>query len=86
MNEQPATTRPQTVVAMNYDGSGDLSRLVAFIADRDALLATETVSVQHFRDADRFIETHRVTFDALRLRNTEAHAASCAAGFVTHVE
>lgn len=79
-------SRHQTLVAMNYSGEGDLARVLDFVKKHDALVSVESVEVEHFRDKDRIIPTHRVTFDANKVRNTEVHGASFHAGFVSHVE
>lgn len=76
----------QSLVAMNYSGDGNIERVISFVDKFGALVWVETVQVQHFRDAERFIETHRVTFDANKVRNTEVHAAGFGAGFVVHIE
>jgi hypothetical protein len=84
--ETHPTTKPETLVAMNYDGAGDLAKVLAFLDAEGATISVETVQVQHFRDAGRFIETHRVTFDAWKVRNTHVHGVSFHAGFVSHIE
>lgn len=87
MNSSRTTTHKlQSLVAMDYSGEGNLDRVISFVDKFDALVWVETVEVAHFRDEGRMIPTHRVTFDANKVRNTEVHAASFGAGFVSHIE
>lgn len=79
-------SRPQVLVCQDYDGGRFISPVLERIAKEGALGGVTLKQIPHWRDAERIIPTYYVTFDAGRLRNTEAHGIGCRYGFVCHVQ
>lgn len=69
---------------MDWD-SADLSIQPVLDFVGDALVGHEIVEVPHWRTGAP-ITTHRVTFDAGVVRNTEVHGKSFRSGFVSNIE
>jgi len=77
------TMNAQTLVAMNWSGAGDIRIVLHRLAD--TVIEHVETTTPHYKTGEP-IETHRVTFDANRIRNTNVHGIAYRAGFVSHIE
>jgi len=72
-----------TLVAIDWDGSADQSRLLSNLAH--AGISRKESSMNHWKTGVA-MQVHTLVLNGSLIRNTTAHYLACKSGFVAHVE